>query len=425
MTSSLFANKSLSYLCLANLIFTLQAAHADVQKTSTGHCIVTSSKEIEGGYRDPNTGKYWKYVPCDSELAREELKKAAEGSQDTKRNTKTAKPLTKLKGSLRDAVSKIRDNLRDCLPLTANSCSQAPDTVPVKLLDEKNPANAAANRVQQGFHSGSISLKPSMMNVFPKIVKKQKDGSPYINFQQLAQVCQALQNDPRYVTKSGELSLRPTKKSILTDYNAMVQLSTLCHELIHIGDCASCVSELGTEKKAYQYEVKVAQKALEFPPDATKPYLHGLVYDRTIYINYLTCRETNHAQTCFAQCVQAGHASKTCELAHKLYSGMRIEPDGQHHDDERSALGLASGVLGLEVLQDKVQETPGDQSSGDPPEPTNVVTKFSLSDGTVFTCPPGKVGFKLVGSDSIERGYCCPVGSTSITVGTNGDAHCG
>jgi hypothetical protein len=424
MPTSLFAKKSLSYLCLVNLIFTLQAAHADVQKTSTGDCIITNSKAIEGGYRDPNTGKYWKYVPCDSELAKKESKKADEESKNTKQKTTTATPLDKLKGSLRGAVSKIRNNLRECLPLTANSCSLAPDTIPVILLHKDDPANAIANRPQKGFYSGAISLKPSLIDAFPTIVKKRNDGSRYINFEQLAQVCQALQNDPRYITKSGELSRRPTESSILNDYNAILQLSTLCHELIHLGECASCVSEVGTEKKAYEYEVRVTQKSLELAPDAIKPYFYELLNNRMVYVNYLTCRETDHAQTCFAQCVQAKHPTKICELAHKLYSVMKNNPDGQHHDDERSALDLGYGILGLGVVQDKVQENPENQSSGNTPEPTNAVTNFSLSDGTLFTCPAGKVGFKTVGSDSIERGYCCPAGSTTITVGTNGDAQC-
>ena len=209
-----------------------------------------------------------------------------------------------------------------------------------------------------------------------------------------------------------------------------MQLATLCHELIHMGDCAACVSEHGTEKKAYEYEVRVARKASELAPKAVKPSFLGYLYDRTIYVNYLTCRETYDNYTCYAQCVQAGHATNTCKQAYDIYGARKPMTVGEKHKDEKNASDLARGIFGIGVLDQKVQETPENQSSGNASldekaqetaqnqssgnasQPSGAITKFALSNGTIFTCPSGNVGFRVVGSDSIERGYCCPAGST-------------
>lgn len=95
--------------------FLFSSAHADLVKTATGDCYITSATPIEGGYHDPTKNYYWKYVPCDSA----EAKANAESSKSRaapKKNPK-AKPGVKLKSSLKGVVSSIRKKSESAFPL--------------------------------------------------------------------------------------------------------------------------------------------------------------------------------------------------------------------------------------------------------------------------------------------------------------------
>ena len=431
MKTLLNTTKSLTCLCLVSIIIPLQSSHADVYKTSTGHCIVTSKQYMEGSYQDPTSGKYWKYAPCNSTQAQEQSQTS--NNSTNKKRTPNSPAVARLKGSFRDLISGIRDKLETCLPFSAGSCSRAPDTIPVEWLPPGTQAGGLAWRVTHDRDSGKMQLNPNTQTLFPRIVKKNKSGGFYVDFEKTAKVCQAFQNDPRYVTEKGELSRQPARHSILNNYNAYTQLSALCHELIHMGECASCLSPIGSEKEAYEFEQKAARSAAQFAPKATKALFAAYAADRAAFVSYMTCRETSDNATCVAACQKAGHAAERCTTAGQFYGQMGTQTIGHKHEDEKQ---ITLGTLTANDLTSTgnsgntadTNSTNGSSSQGssleDKEEPSGAITKFSLGDGTVFTCPSGNVGFRVVGSDSIERGYCCPAGSSTVTVGTNLQGQC-
>lgn len=420
--------KSLTYCCLAAFISPLSIAHADVYQTSTGQCIVTSSQYMEGSYLDPNTGRYWKYAPCNSSDAKEQSTSRTD-SNDRARNP-SAPRRAKLKGPFKDILSSIRDKLETCLPFTAGSCSRAPDTIPVEWLpaDAKNKGiGALATRVYPG-ESGKMHLNPSTQTLFPKMVKKASNGSAYVEFEKVAKVCETLQNDPRYVTAKGELSRQPAQNSILNNYYAYTQLSLICHELIHMGECLSCLGGIDSEKKAYTLEEKAARRAVELASKEMKPRFERYLRDRAMLRSYMTCRKTLSNAACLQSCTQAGHSAETCEQVGAIYGSMGNQTFGHRHEDEKP---LSLGTLTSNDMYTSTESGGSNEtntanngstqgsSSGAGTDPTVAVTKFSLSNGTTFACPAGNVGFRVFGSDNIERGYCCPAGSRTIAVGAN------
>lgn len=427
--------KSFTYCCLAAFISPLSIAHSEVYKTSTGQCIVTSGQYMEGSYRDPNTGKFWKYAPCNSSDAKEQ------STSKTDSNDKARKPNTpregKLKGAFKDILSSIRDKLETCLPFTAGSCSRAPDTIPVTWLPKPKPneipIGGVAWRPVADEHSGKMELNADTPNLFPKMVKRDQNGSAYIEFDKLAKVCQAFQNDPRFVTAKGELARQPVRNSILTSYAAYGQLSQICHELIHMGECASCKSPISSEKEAYAFEERAARSAAKYAPKETKALFVGYAKDRAAFVSYMTCRQSSDNATCVQHCTQAGHSAERCDMAGKVYSTFDNRLIGTQHENEKP---FNTGTLTSNDMYTPTESGGNDEpsatnngttqgsSSGSGTEPTAAMTKFSLSNGTTFACPAGNVGFRVFGSDNIERGYCCPAGSRTIAVGANLDGTC-
>lgn len=426
MTISSLATKSLPYLCLGSLLLSAQQAHADVYRTSTGQCVLTSNTFIEGGYQNPNNGQYWKYVPCDDATTKEK-------PQQKDNSGGRGKPITRLKGSFRNLVSSIRNKLETCLPFSAGSCSRAPDTIPVEWLALGEAAGGLAWRVTHEGDPGKMQLNPSTPKSFPGMVKTNRNGGSYVEFEKMAKVCQAFQNDARYVTTKGELSRTPARNSILNNYQAYSQLSLICHELIHMGECASCLSPIGSEKEAYEFELKAAQSAARLAPKETKALFTAYARDRAAFVHYMSCRETSDNVTCINACMQAGYSAERCQKAGDFYGNMGSHTIGHKHEDDKT---IVLGILTVHDLftpagtGDTSESTTHNNgsspssSSGNNSEPTGDVTKFSLTDGTVFTCAAGNVAFKVRGSDNIERGYCCPAGSTTINVGANLDGQC-
>ena len=417
----------LTSLSLASIFIPLYSTHADIFRTSTGQCIVTSNEYMEGSYQDPNNGKFWKYVPCDSAGARAQSRKTDDSSS---KKPASSGPAGRLKGSFKTLVSSLRNGLNGCLPFSTGSCSRAPDTIPVTWLALNNPAGGLAYRITRDHDRGSLELHPTTRTRFPRLVKTDKNGKPFIDFDKTARMCQALQNDPRYVSATGELSSRPRGNSILSDYNNYTRLSDICHELIHMGECASCKSPISSEKEAYEFQLKAAQAAARFAPRSTKSLFIAYTADRAAFVTYMTCRETADSATCVAVCQRAGHSAERCQTAGDFYGTMHTQTIGDAHQDEKPLI-LGTLISGDPMVSDELSnansegsDSPNAPPSGDAPEPVAAVSKFSLSDGTVFACPAGSVGFRVHGSDNIERGYCCLAGSTSIVVGANLDGQC-
>jgi hypothetical protein len=319
------------YLLLtATTLGVIHTAHADLVKTATGDCYITSSTPLDGGYHDPVKNHYWKYVPCDGDEAKAHAKNDKEKPKQKREERK--KPAVKLTSSFKGIVSSIRKKLEVCLPFTLGSCSRAPDTVFVSWLPDNDSRSGAASRPTTDGQASDMSLKRSAATLFPNMVKNDQYGRPFINFEKTASVCQALRNDPRYVTQSGELSKRPLRKSILSNYNTWKELMTICHELIHLGECASCLDPIGSEREAFEYEIAAARNASRFAGADMVPMFAQYELDRGAYVYYLGCRQSGANVNCVYQCQKAGYPEFSCQSAGSIYGPFNTSTIGAAHE---------------------------------------------------------------------------------------------